>query len=242
MHTPFPHRMASRRRFLGFSLLLSLLFWGQACTNESDSASLPKEVDFNFHIRPILSNNCYSCHGPDPSSRKAGLRLDTYEGATALLESGEKAIVPHYPKKSGLLMRVTSSDEEFMMPPAESKKKLSEREVALLRKWIKQGAQWAPYWAFQSPKEYSFPKKITAATVPEKIDHLIDEKLREKGLTASPKAEKATLIRRLAFLLTGLPPTPEEIKDFIADDSATAYSKLVDGQTKTIFVVHVVDN
>ncbi len=225
---PFLYRLAYSRRFLGFSLLLSLLLWGQACTNDSDLASLPKEVDFNFHIRPILSNNCYSCHGPDPSSRKAGLRLDTYEGATALLESGDKAIVPHQPKQSALFQRITSTDEELMMPPAESKKKLSEREVALLRKWIKQGAEWAPYWAFQTPKEHSFPKKLTSATVPEKIDHLIDEKLKEQGLTASPKAEKATLIRRLAYLLTGLPPTPEEIKNFIADDSPTAYTKLVD--------------
>ncbi len=225
---PYPHRMTIDHRFLGFLLLLSFLFWGQACTNDNDLASLPKEVDFNFHIRPILSNNCYSCHGPDASSRKAGLRLDTYEGATALLESGARAIVPHQPNNSGLLQRITSTDEDLMMPPVESKKKLSEREVTLLRKWIKQGAEWAPYWAFQVPAEHSFPKKLTSATVPEKIDHLIHEKIKEQGLTASPKAEKATLIRRLAYLLTGLPPSPEEIQAFMADDSPNAYSKVID--------------
>lgn len=225
---PFPHRMAFSRRFLGFLLLLSLLFLGQACSTDSELANLPRAVDFNFHIRPILSNNCYSCHGPDPSSRKAGLRLDTYEGATALLESGEKAIVPHQPKQSALLQRITSTDADLVMPPAESKKELSEREIALLRKWIKQGAEWAPYWAYQTPKEHSFPKKLISANVPEKIDHLIDEKLEEQGLTASPKAEKTTLVRRLAYLLTGLPPTHKEIKDFLADDSPTAYSQVVD--------------
>lgn len=220
--------MTLSRRTLSFLVFLSIILWSQACTEDKDQASLPKKVDFNFHIRPILSNNCYSCHGPDPSSRKAGLRLDTYEGATALLKSGTKAIVPHAPQKSGLLQRITSTDEDLVMPPVESKKELSTKEVALLKKWIKQGAEWAPYWAFQAPKEYAFPRKMVSATVPEKIDHLIDEKLKEQGLKASVKADKSTLIRRLAYLLTGLPPTLEEINNFLADDSPAAYTKVVD--------------
>ncbi len=225
---PFSHRMALSRRTLNLLILLSMLLWSQACTEGNEQANLPRTVDFNFHIRPILSNNCYSCHGPDPSSRKAGLRLDTYEGATALLESGVTALVPHHPQKSGLFQRITSTEEELRMPPVESKKKLSDKEVALLKKWIKQGAEWSPYWAFQPPKEYAFPKKMTAATVSEKIDHLIDEKLQEQGLVASAKADKATLIRRLAYLLTGLPPTLDEIDSFMADTSPNAYANLVD--------------
>ena len=228
MHMPFSHRMARSRRTLGLLLCLSILLWSQACTEGDETANLPKTVDFNFHIRPILSNNCYSCHGPDASSRKAGLRLDTYEGATALLKSGAKALVPHHPKKSGLLQRITSQDEDLIMPPLESKKELSEREIALLKKWIKQGAEWAPYWAFQPPKPYSFPKKFTAAPVPEKIDYFIDEKLKEQGLSASSKADKTTLIRRLAYLLTGLPPSPKEINNFLVDDTPEAYTKVVD--------------
>lgn len=228
MHLPSRFWMPVGHRYICFVLLLTGLLWGQACTSEQGQEQLPKVVDFNFHIRPILSNNCYSCHGPDHSSRKAGLRLDTYEGATSLLKSGAIALVPHKPNKSALFQRVSSQDKEQMMPPVESKKKLSSREIALLKKWIKQGAEWSPYWAFQPPTPYDFPRKMQAASVPVKIDYLIDEKLAEKGLTSSPAADKYTLLRRLSYLLTGLPPSPGEIESFQADESPTAYSKMVD--------------
>mgnify|MGYP003881416977 CR=1 FL=1 len=228
MHKPFPHQMAMSRYTFSLLMLFSILIWPQACTVDNTAERLPKVVDFNFHIRPILSNNCYSCHGPDPSSRKAGLRLDTYEGATALLKSGATAIVPHKPQKSALFQRVDSDDEEIMMPPPESKKELSTKEVALLKKWIKQGAEWSPYWAFQKPVAHKFPKKVQSAAVPDQIDYLIDEKLQEQGLSSSPRAEKNTLIRRLAYLLTGLPPSQEEIEAFLSDQSPNAYSKVVD--------------
>lgn len=228
MDFPYKYWVLPHHRYPLFFILLATFIWGQACTSEGGEERLPKVVDFNFHIRPILSNNCLSCHGPDPTSRKAGLRLDTYEGATALLESGAMALVPHHPKKSALFQRVNSADEDLMMPPLESKKKLSRREIALLKKWIKQGAEWSPYWAFQPPEAYSFPTKLAAAAVSSKIDFLIDEKLEEQGLKPSPRAEKYTLIRRLAYLLTGLPPSPHEIEAFVSDESPDAYPKLVD--------------
>lgn len=228
MHLLSRIRLTFGQHAISFLVLLSLLLFGQACTGDEPKEALPKVVDFNFHIRPILSNNCYSCHGPDPSSRKAGLRLDTYEGATALLKSGATAIVPHKPQKSALFQRVFSEDEEIMMPPPESKKELSTKEVALLKKWIKQGAEWSPYWAFQKPEPHNFPKKVQDAAVSDQIDYLINEKLTEQGLSGSPRAEKSTLIRRLAYLLTGLPPSPEEIEAFLSDSSPDAYSKVVD--------------
>ncbi|MEO0340690.1 MAG: PSD1 and planctomycete cytochrome C domain-containing protein, partial [Bacteroidota bacterium] len=189
---------------------------------------LPKNVNFNYDIRPILSDNCFTCHGPDSSSRQADLRLDMEEAATALLKSGKHAIVPHRPGKSTLLARVASDDPAVMMPPPEMNKTLSDREVALLRKWIKQGAKWEPYWAFIPPKKTALPKKIARQSPPEIIDYLLVQKLKSSHLKAAPKANQSELIRRLSYLLTGLPPSPEEIEKFLSDTSPDAYEHLVD--------------
>ena len=192
------------------------------------TGELPEEIDFNFHIRPILSNNCYTCHGPDPSSRKAGLRLDNFEGATAKLETGHYAILPHKPHKSKILSRVSSTDPEVMMPPPEAKKTLSAREVALLEKWIEQGAEFKPHWAFIPPTISELPDSLTEAPIHGAVDYYLAKALEENGLMSAAKADKNKLIRRVAYLLTGLPPTPEAVQKFIADNSADSYEKIVD--------------
>ena len=206
-----------------FTVLGCFLLLFSSCNNSNEFAEpLPNTVDFNFHIRPILVQNCYLCHGPDPSGRKADLRLDTYEGATALLKEGGHAIVPGKPSSSQLIYRINSEEEDQVMPPPESNYKLSEREKALLEKWIDQGAEWKEHWAFIKPK--------TTITQPSfyTIDSLIDERLDQKQLVKTPKADKNTLIRRVSYLLTGLPPSPKAIRNFVADTSLDAYEKMVD--------------
>lgn len=211
-------------KFLGNSILLiSLLFVLHSCNNDTNFLEpLPETVDFNFHVRPILVQNCYLCHGPDPSGRKADLRLDTYEGATAALKEGGHAIVPRKPSKSQLVRRIYHKDEDQIMPPPESNYKLTEREKALLEKWIDQGAEWKDHWAFIRPTTAISTSSATT------IDSLIDLQLENKNILKSPQADKYSLIRRVSYLLTGLPPSPADINDFIADESLEAYEKMVD--------------
>lgn len=191
-----------------------------SCNNSNQSYEpLPKKIDFNFDIRPILVQNCYLCHGPDPSSRKANLRLDTYEGATAALKDGGHAVVPGKPNKSELIYRITHEHEDKIMPPPEMNSKLSEREVNLLEKWIKQGAEWKPHWSFIKPNTDAQPNNI---------DFYVDNYLIQKKLNKSPIANKNTLIRRVSYLLTGLPPLAEDVKSFVEDSSEDAYEKMVD--------------
>ena len=192
--------------------------------NNSDSSyePLPETVDFNFHIRPILVQNCYLCHGPDPSSREADLRLDTYEGATAALKEGGFAVVSGKPNKSQLISRINHQHEDQMMPPPETNNKLTQREKDLLEKWIKQGAEWKRHWSFIKPT-YNEELKNNAS-----IDYFIDKRLEEKGLDKVPLANKYSLIRRVAYLLTGLPPLPKDIENYVSDSSEDAYENMVD--------------
>lgn len=196
---------------------------------KKDHPDLPETIDFNFHIKPILSSQCFTCHGPDPESRKAGLRLDTYEGASLLLESGFQAIVPHKPDKSELLRRVRESDPEKVMPPPESKKSLSAYQKALLEAWIRQGAEYAPHWSFIPPQAKS-PEAIRLQYFQElthPIDRFVARQWEQQGLQPSPSASKEQLIRRIAFVLTGLPPHPDHVQAFLADTSLQAYEKWV---------------
>ncbi len=198
-----------------------LLYNFSACSSD---LSIPEHPDFNYHIRPILSNNCYTCHGPDPSSREAGLRLDNFEGATTVLESGKQAIVPGDPKASELIKRITTSDHEDQMPPPEAKKQLTNREIKLLEKWIEQGAEWKEHWAFIPPK---MPQELESQSIQKNIDQLINQKLLEENLAPAPRANRNALIRRLYYSLTGLPPAPEQVKQFIQDETPNAYERLV---------------
>ena len=215
--------MKNKHIFLTIGAVLFFVYAFVGC-KQSYSPALADKVDFNYDIRPILVQKCYLCHGPDASSRKGNLRLDTYEGATALTKNGEKAIDPIHSEKSLLLYRINHKDPEVMMPTPESKLKLTEREIALLKKWIDQGAEWKPYWAFIAPHETEEAKKYSGNP----IDYFIEKKLKENNLDPQEQADKNALIRRVSYLLTGLPPTPEAIQKYIADDSKEAYTKLVD--------------
>ena len=211
-----------------FYILLSILLAAFACKPKPNDVHLPEEISFNFDIRPILSDNCYVCHGPDSSSRQAGLRLDLRSFAIDRLEDGKRAIVPGNSKKSELIHRVSSTDPELMMPPPEMKRHLSEREIALLQKWIENGAEWEPYWAFTPLENSDLPKVTDPAMANNEIDHFVVNKLESMQLVPADKADKRRLARRLSYTLTGLPPNQYEVQEFLDDESEQAYSKLVD--------------
>ena len=181
-------------------------------------------LEFNRDIRPILSEHCFACHGPDSASRKADLRLDRRESALAERE-GKRAIVPGDAAKSELVRRITSHDADERMPPAESKLVLNASEIALLRRWIDEGAKWGEHWAFVTPKRPPIPatagSRLPLADWPRNaIDHFILAKLESKSLVPAPPADPRVLIRRVYFDLIGLPPTPKEIDDFVAECEA----------------------
>ncbi len=217
-----------------FYVALSLILFSGAvvfnrCTDgHSSSLSLPATVDFNFHVRPILVQKCYLCHGPDSSSREAELRLDTFEGATALREEGSAAVVPGHPGRSEMIRRIRHHDPSEVMPPPASNLTLNEREIALLKKWIDQGAEWKSHWAFIAPTQPSVPIVSHPEAVANEVDAFVLNKLEEKHLEPAPPATKNAMIRRLSYLLTGLPPRPQDTEKFLADTSPRAYEKVVD--------------
>ncbi len=219
--------MTIRKKWLGIVVLtvVTLFTVKYLTSGDGKNLNIPKVVDFNQHIRPILSQNCYTCHGPDTSSRKADLRLDTREGAIALLASGKAAVVPGRIRKSEMIHRITSADPTLQMPPPEAKKQLNEREIALIKKWIRQGAEWKKHWAFIPPR---FPEMSDKANPSAIIDQLIEKSQKVNKLQPAARAGKSSLIRRIAYLLTGLPPTPKAIQAFTEDPSADAYEKMVD--------------
>lgn len=196
------------------SITLLSLLWVVA----SDLTTLPDRVEFNRDIRPILSDRCFSCHGPDKNKREAETRLDTLEG---LHGNTDKAgpLVPGNPDASEMIRRIESSDNDQRMPPRVLGKDLSENERSLLRRWIEQGAKWEGHWAFQP---------IRRTDKPSTIDGHILAGLRQANLEPSPKADPRTLVRRLSFDLTGLPPKPEWVERFSIDPNDVAYEKLVD--------------
>jgi hypothetical protein len=185
-------------------------------------------VDFDREIRPILSNNCFACHGPDEKQRKAKLRLDIRDGAFNELRAGGHAVVAGDPVKSELLRRVLSDDPTERMPPPKSNKRLTREQVDLLRRWIEQGAKWSEHWAFVPPKRPPLPQVQRRGWTRNPIDFFTLARLEKEGLTLSPEADRVRLIRRVTFDLTGLPPTPAEVEAFLADGSPDAYEKVVD--------------
>src|SRR5689334_2400747 len=179
-----------------------------ACSVE---APIPAKIEFNRDVRPILSDNCFHCHGLDKNSRKADLRLDLREVALKAAESGETPIVPGKPEASELVRRIASEDADEIMPPRDSNKSLTSRQKEILKRWVVQGAQYQQHWSFESPV------KAVVPTGQNGIDLLVKRRLSEVGLNASPEADRRTLIRRLSFDLLGLPPTPQEVAAFVND-------------------------
>ena len=190
------------------------------------AAAADAQISFDRDIRPILSDTCYQCHGPDSVQRQAGLRLDRHESATAEGASGAKAIVPGDVAASEIIARIISDDPDVVMPPPQSKLgKLSSEQVDLLKQWIAAGAEYEPHWAFQSLKIPVVPEAPPGAHA---IDRIVGKRLAERGLALQPQADRVTLLRRATFDITGLPPTAEEVVAFVADETPEAYEKLLD--------------
>ncbi len=187
-------------------------------------------VDFNWDVRPILSNNCFRCHGPDDEAREAGLRLDIREIAAAELPEspGRFAIVPGDPSGSELIWRVTASDPYVRMPPQITHRSLSPAEIETLARWIEQGAEYKRHWSFIPPTDVAPPASGFSADAINPIDEFVFAEIEEQGLTPASEADRETLISRVTFTLTGLPPTPEEVDAFVADPDDDAYHQLVD--------------
>ena len=190
------------------------------------AAEAAAPIDFNRQIRPILSNNCFQCHGPDEGSREAKLRLDLREAALQPAKSGGVAIVPGDPARSELILRIT--DEHEAMPPAETGKRIQPSEVALLRQWIAEGAPYAPHWAFVAPVATLPPAPARSAWARNEIDRFVLARLQQEKLRPAAEADKATLLRRVSFDLTGLPPTVEALDAFLADSRPDAYERVVE--------------
>jgi hypothetical protein len=184
-------------------------------------------VDFNRQVRPILSQNCLTCHGRDEKKRQADLRLDVREIATAVRDAA-RAIAPGHPEASELLRRITSADAGERMPPPETGKKLSPGEIETLIRWIKEGAPYAPHWAYLKPVRPPLPRVGGASWPKNAIDHFILARLEREGMRPSPEADRTALIRRVSLDVTGLPPAIAEVDQFVADRSPDAYEKLVD--------------
>ena len=186
-----------------------------------------RRIDFNRDIRPILSDNCYTCHGPDEQQRVNDLRLDRREVAFSD-RKGHPAIVPGDVAASLLHQRVSSSDPEKRMPPRDSGRELTDSQIQLLTEWIRQGAEWTEHWAFVAPKRPDLPETQLQNWSRNSIDHFVLARLEQEGLKPSEEAGRSTLIRRVTLDLTGLPPTPEEVDAFLSDSSPHAYETVVD--------------
>src|ERR1044071_1694373 len=185
-------------------------------------------VDFNKEIRPVLTENCFKCHGPDEGARKSKLRFDLRDAALKPAKSGKIAIVPGSPEKSEMMSRVTTSDEDDRMPPLKTGKKLSPAQVESLRQWIAQGAPYATHWSYVKPLRPPLPEVKNKRWSRNPLDRFILARLESQGLKPSPRAENYTLIRRVSLDLTGLPPTVEQADEFERDHAKDAYEKLVD--------------
>ena len=186
------------------------------------------KIDFDREIRPLLSDRCFRCHGPNEKDRKGAFRLDQEKSALGKAESGEHPIVPGKPESSELIRRITAAEASERMPPQDSGKTLSKSEIELLRRWIQEGAAWRQHWAFVPPARPAEPPVKDLHWAGSAIDRFVLARLEAEGLKPSPEASRETLIRRLSFDLTGLPPTPQETDAFLADSSDQAYEKLVD--------------
>ena len=226
----------SSKPLFPFSLLLSIalafMSCGQVKMPEDVAvayASLPEEIDFNRDVKRILSDKCFACHGPDAKKQKADLRLDIPEAAYAkVTESGLKAIKPGNLRSSEVIHRILSDDPDYRMPTPESHLTLTEQEKAIIIKWIEQGAEYKPHWAFVAPEKQSAPSVRNMEWVKNPIDQFIIVEQEQRNLKPSAEADKETLIRRLSFDIRGISPSPSEVDQFIKDGSSNAYGQLVD--------------
>ena len=209
--------MDSLTRVLSLALALALAL---TCSLRAHGEP-PGQVDFTHDIRPILSANCFECHGPDAEARKADLRLD--------LKEGRATIEPGDPSNSLLFQRITALQPEDRMPPLKSRHEaLQEEQIELIRRWIQEGGAWSKHWAYAPPQREKDPAVEQAAWCRDPIDHFVLAQLEDNGRVPAPEADRETLLRRLSFDLTGLPPTIPEMDAFLADTQPGAYDRAVD--------------
>ena len=232
LSTPFMTRKKYSCCVLFTLLLLTITGCGPSLPADvkTAEANLPDEIDFNFHVKPILSDRCYACHGPDENALEAGLRLDEMVSATAELpeSDGMYAIVPGNLKKSQVFHRIISEDPDVVMPPPESNLTLTAEEKAILARWIEEGAEYKQHWAFIPPVKSDLKLRSGDNWSKNEIDPFILVRMMQERLSPAEEASKETLIRRVTFDITGLPPTLEEIDAFLADDSPDAFERVVD--------------
>lgn len=214
------------------TLSVGIVFLSQSCNNkDGKSGSLPKTISYNFDVRPILSDKCFACHGPDANKRKAELRLDIADSAYAPLKEtkGAFALVPGKPEESEVFKRISSSDPTYQMPVPESHLGLlTEYEIAVIKKWIRQGAKYEKHWAFITPVKPALPEVDNKKWVKNEIDNFILQKMESKGLSPNEEADKERLLKRVSEDITGLPPSIQMMDDFLNDQSDNAYEKVVD--------------
>ncbi|RPD43164.1 PSD1 and planctomycete cytochrome C domain-containing protein [Chitinophaga barathri] len=213
---------------------VGLLFF-RACTSSSgtrntSAGKLPDEVDYNFHIRPILSDKCFTCHGPDANKREAGLRLDIGDSAFKALKEtpGAFAFIPGKPHESEVYKRLISEDSSLRMPPPNSNLQLTQHEIKLIEKWIKQGAKYKPHWAFVPPKAVKPPEVDDEKWPRNEIDNFVLTAMEQHGLKPNPEADRERLLKRACLDLTGLPPSLDMMDRFLADTRPDAYERLID--------------
>jgi len=211
-----------------FALSRSALIVAACVIAVRASGGAEPAVQFGRDILPILSDKCFRCHGPDEKHREAGLRLDDEEAAKAERD-GTRAIVPGQSRESEILRRITSSDADLVMPPPSAQNQISARETELLRRWIDEGAKWGGHWAYERIVRPVVPTgHKTGAAIQNPIDAFVLQRLEREGLSFSPEASRETLIRRLSLDLRGLPPSPEEVAEFVGDPQPGAYQRLIE--------------
>jgi hypothetical protein len=187
----------------------------------STSSQAASGIEFNKDVRPLLADACFHCHGPDPGTRKAGLRLDTEAGFFTAKDGEQPTVIKGQPDKSSLYQRLLSTDEDEIMPPPESHKTLKPAQIAMIKTWIEQGAPWQPHWSLIPPQKPAEPMVKDQAWVKSPVDRFVLSKLEEKGLKPAPEAEAHALVRRISLDLTGLPPSPELAKRYAAAEKLT---------------------
>lgn len=228
------HRLHPIHPPAGATLLLAGLLFLSGCGGDAppvvDGVAVPDRVDYNLHVRSILSENCFACHGPDAMTREAGLRLDTEESAYGPLgeEGDRRAIVPGNLRRSEVYHRITSNDPDYRMPTPDSNLRLTEWEISVLTRWIDQGAEYKPHWSLIPPAEPDLPAVRNDDWPVTPVDYFILARLEEESLEPSPDAAREKWLRRVSFDLTGLPPSIEELDRFLQDDSPQAWERAVD--------------
>jgi Protein of unknown function (DUF1553)/Protein of unknown function (DUF1549)/Planctomycete cytochrome C/Concanavalin A-like lectin/glucanases superfamily len=216
--------------------LAGAFLWGMSACQDVEvpaeiaalDKNLPEKIDYNLHIKPLLSDRCFKCHGPDANKREAGLRLDIAEEAYATLKSGQRALVPGSLGKSEVFRRIVSTDHDEMMPTPESNLSLNNEEKALLIRWIQQGAEYKPHWSFVAIEQPDAPEVKNNTWVRNPIDQFVLEPLEKRGIQPSAQATPSTLLHRVYMDLTGLPPSMAQVEAFRQDRSPNAYEKVVD--------------